>query len=102
MKQLSFMQTCIKKNIMKNVMPIKYENLGQMDKFLEKCNLLTMTQEDTENLTSPINNKEYISLAEILSLYWFINKYYQIPEEEIIPVINSNNQMHPTRKFSIL
>lgn len=55
-----------------------------MNKFLEKCNLLTLTQEDTENLQCPTNSKEYTSVAQTLRQYWFLNKFYQTPKEEVI------------------
>lgn len=31
-----------------------------MDKFLEKYNLVTLTQENTENLQNPTNSKDYV------------------------------------------
>lgn len=58
-----------------------------------------MTQENTENLTSPINNKGRTSLAQTLNQCWFINKFYQVPKEEIMPIINFNNPMHPRTKW---
>ena len=36
----------------------KLENLEEMDNFLEKYNLLRMTQEETENLNRPITSNE--------------------------------------------
>ena len=36
----------------------KLDNLEEMDNFLEKYNLLTLIQEETENLNRPIATKE--------------------------------------------
>ena len=39
-------------------MPIKEDNLEEMDKFLEKHNLLRLNQEEIENMNSPITSTE--------------------------------------------
>ena len=36
----------------------KMDNLEEMDKFLEKHNLLTLNQEDIENINRPITSTE--------------------------------------------
>lgn len=35
----------------------KFDSLDERLKFLEECNVLNQTQEETENLNSPISNK---------------------------------------------
>lgn len=53
---IQLLQTCKRKY--EELYANAFENLSKMEKFLEKCSLLTMTQEDRENLNSPINSKE--------------------------------------------
>lgn len=36
----------------------KFDSLDERLKFLEECNVLNQTQEETENLNSPISNKQ--------------------------------------------
>ena len=36
----------------------KKDNLEEMDKFLEKCNLPRLNQEETENINGPITSTE--------------------------------------------
>ena len=36
----------------------KMDNLEEMDKFLERCNLARMNQEETENVIRPITSNE--------------------------------------------
>ena len=38
---------------MKNYMPKKFENLGEMDKFLEKYSLSKLNEEEAESLNRP-------------------------------------------------
>ena len=39
-------------------MPIKWINLEEMDKFLEKCNFPKLNQKEIEDLNRPITSKE--------------------------------------------
>ena len=43
---------------MKNCMPKKFENLDEMDKFLENYNLPKLNEEEAENLNRPITPDE--------------------------------------------
>lgn len=36
----------------------KFENLGEVDKCLQKCKLLKVTQEGREDLNNPVSMKE--------------------------------------------
>ena len=36
----------------------KMDNLEEMDKFLEKCNFLSLKQEEIENINRPITSTE--------------------------------------------
>lgn len=42
-------------NIMNNFMPKKFDNLDEMDKLLKNTTLPKLTQNETENLNSPIS-----------------------------------------------
>lgn len=44
-------------NIMRKPYVNKFDSLDERLKFLEECNVLNQTQEETENLNSPISNK---------------------------------------------
>ena len=44
------------------------DNLEEMDKFLEKYNLLKLNQEEVENLNRPITSTETESVIQILKL----------------------------------
>ena len=43
-------------------MPIKWTNLEEMDKFLERYNLPRLNQEETENMNRPITSTEIESV----------------------------------------
>ena len=47
-------------------------NLDEMEKFLERCNLLKLTKEETGN------PKKLISIKEIESMIIFHNRMYQV------------------------
>ena len=42
----------------------KLDNLEEMDKFLETCNLPSLNHEEIENLNRPITSKETESVVE--------------------------------------
>ena len=44
------------------------DNLEEMDKFLEKYNLLRMNQEETENMNRPITSNEIESVIKSLQI----------------------------------
>ena len=41
-----------------SAMPKKMDNLEEIDKFLERCNLPSLNQEETENMNRPITSNE--------------------------------------------
>ena len=47
-------------------MPKKLENLGEKDKFLEKYNLPTLNEEETESLNKPITADEVAAVIKRL------------------------------------
>ena len=46
-------------------MPIKMDNLEEMDKFLEKYNFPKLNQEEIEDLNRPITSKEIQTVTRI-------------------------------------
>ena len=48
----------IVRNYYKELYAKKFENLGEMDKFLEKCNLPKLNEEEAESLSRPITADE--------------------------------------------
>ena len=48
----------IVRNCYERLFAKKFENMGEMDKFLETCNLLKVNQEEAESLNRPITDSE--------------------------------------------
>ena len=48
---------------------LKFDNLNKMDKFLERCNLPKLTQEEINNLNRSVSIKEIESIIDNLPLY---------------------------------
>ena len=69
------------------------DNLEEMDKFLEKYNLLRMNQEETENMNRPITSNEIESVIKSLLTNkspepdGFIDEFYQTFREELTPIL---------------
>lgn len=62
--------------------------LDKMNKFLEKRKLLKLTQEEIENLKTPILILKLECAVENFSYRWFHQKFYQTCKEEIIPIVH--------------
>ena len=45
----------------------KIDKLAEMDRFLEKCNLQKLNQEERENMNRPISNMEIKTIIKSLS-----------------------------------
>ena len=69
------------------------DNLEEMDKFLEKYNLLKLNQEEIENLNRPITSIEIEAVIKNLptnksrGLDGFTVEFYQKFREELTPII---------------
>ena len=71
----------------------KVENLEEMDKFLEKHNLLRLNQEEIENINRPITSTEMETVIKKLQINkspgpdGFKGKFYQTFREELTPIL---------------
>ena len=69
------------------------DNLDEMDKFLEKHNLLRLNQEEIENINRPITSTEIETMIKNLPTNksprpdGFTGKFYQIFTEELTPIL---------------
>ena len=69
------------------------DNLEEMDKFLEECNLPKQNQEETENLNRPITNTEIETVVKNIptnkspGLDGFTGEFYQKFREEMTPIL---------------
>ena len=74
-------------------MPIKSTNLEEMDKFLEKHNLLRLNQEEIENINRPIASTEIETVIKNLPTNknpgpdGFTGEFYQTFREELTPIL---------------
>ena len=71
----------------------KMNNLEEMDKFLERCNLPRLNQEEVENITRPITSTEIESLTKKLPTNknprpdGFTSECYQTLTEKLTPFL---------------
>jgi len=71
----------------------KMDNLEEMDRFLEKCNLQRLNQEQIENMNNPITSTEIEAVIKNLPKNKspgpnsFTEEFYQAFREELIPIL---------------
>ena len=71
----------------------KMDNLEEMDKFLEKHNLLRLNQEEIENIKRPIRSTEIETVIKNVPTNkspgpdGFTGKFYQTFREELTPIL---------------
>ena len=71
----------------------KMDNLEEMDRFLEKHNLLRLSQEETENINRTITSTEIETVIKNLPTNKspgpddFTSKFYQTFREELTPIL---------------
>ena len=74
-------------------MPIKMDNLEEMDKFLEKYNFKKLNQKEIEDLNRPITSKEIKTIirnlpaSKIPGPDGFTAEFYQKFREELTPIL---------------
>ena len=73
---------------------MKYENLEEMDKFLEKYNLTKLNEEKAESLNTPITPDEIETVIKKLLMNrspgpdGFTGEFYKAFKEEITPILH--------------
>ena len=79
----------------------KMDNLEEMDKFLEKHNLLRLNQEEIENMSRPITSTEIETVIKNLPTNkslgpdGFTGEFYQTFREELTPILLKLFQNRP-------
>ena len=82
------------------------DNLEEMDKFLEKHNLLKLNQEDIENINRPITSTEIETVIKNLPTNkspgpdGFTGEFYQTFREELTPILLKLFQKSKRREHS--
>ena len=83
----------IVRNQYRQIYAKKFENLGEIDKFLEKYNLPKLNQEEAESLNRPITADEIETVIKKLPTHkrpgsdGFTGEFYKTFKEELTPVI---------------
>ena len=69
------------------------DNVEEMDKFLERCNLPRLNQEEIENMNRPITSNEIETVIKNLPTNQspgsdgFTGEFYQTFREELTPIL---------------
>ena len=83
----------IMRDYYKQLFANKMDNLEKMDKFLEMHNLLSLNQEETENMNRPITSTEIETVIKNIPTNkspgpdGFTGKFYQTFREELTPIL---------------
>ena len=80
----------------------KFENLGEMDTFLEKYNLPKLNEGQAENLNRPITADKIEALIKKLPTHkspgpdGFTGEFYKAFKEELTPILHRLFKKNPT------
>ena len=72
----------------------KLENLGEMNTFLEKCNLPKLNEEEAENLNRPITADKIEAVIKKLPMHKSLGpdgstgEFYKAFKEELTPILH--------------
>ena len=72
----------------------KFENLTEMDTFLEKYNILKLNEEEAENLNRPITAEEIEAVIKKLPTHkspgphGFTGEFYKAFKKELLPIVH--------------
>ena len=83
----------IVRNYYEEVFTKKFENLGEMDKFLEKHNLPTLNEGEAESLNGPIRADKIEAVIKKLPTHkspgpdYFTGEFYKTFKEELAPIL---------------
>ena len=84
----------IVRNYYKELYAKKFENLGEMDKFLEKYNLPKFNEKEGENLNRPITADKIEAIIKKLTAHknpgpdGFTGEFYKAFKEELTPILH--------------
>ena len=84
----------IERNYYEELYAKKFENLGEMDTFLEKYNLSDLNEEEAENLSRPITTEEIEAVIKKLPTHQspgpdgFTGEFYKAFKEELTPIFH--------------
>ena len=84
----------IVRNYYKKLYAKKFENLGQMDKFLEKYNLPKLNEEEAESLNKPVMPDKIEAVIKKLpthkssGLDGFTGEFYKAFKEQLTPILH--------------
>ena len=90
----------IVRNYYKELYAKKFQNLDEMDKFLEKYNLAKLNEE-TESLNRPITADEIEAIIKKLPTHKsprqdsFTGQFYKVFKEELTPILHRLFQKNP-------
>ena len=91
---------------MKTLYAKKFENLDEMDTFLEKYNLPKLNEEEAESLNRPITANEVQTVIKKLQTHkspgpgGFIGEFYRAFKEELTPILHRLFQKNQEREDS--
>ena len=86
-------KSTVRKNYYKELYAKKFENLGEMDIFLEKHNLTKLNEDEAESLNRPITAEEIEAVIKNLATHKNpgpdgFTEFYKAFKEELTPILH--------------